>query len=146
MKHIILLTLTVLFTANMAFAQNDKILGIWWNQEKDAKIKVYKKGDKYFGEIIWLKKDKNDDGTSPKRDKNNPNAKLKKRTIVGTNILLDLKWDASAKEWNGGEIYDPRGGSTYSLFAVLRKDGSLFIKGYMGFSLFGKSTIWTRVK
>lgn len=144
MKNLIFVLAAVFGMQTIAKAQNDKILGIWYNEKKDAKIKVYKKGNSYYGKIIWLKNNKNDDGTSPKIDSKNPNEKLRKRTIVGTNILLDLKWDASEKEYNGGEIYDPRGGSTYSLFAILKNDGSLFLKGYVGFSVFGRSTIWTK--
>lgn len=146
MKNILFTLIAVFSIQTMAYSQADKILGTWLNEKKDAKIKVYKKGDKYFGKIIWLKNNKNDDGTSPKRDTKNPNTKLRKRTIVGTNIMLNLKWDASEKEWNGGEIYDPRGGSTYSLFAKLKDKNTLFMKGYIGFSVFGRSTLWTRVK
>ncbi len=144
MKNLIFVLVAIFGMQSIAKAQNDKILGIWYNEKKDAKIKVYKKGSTYYGKIIWMKNNKNDDGTSPKLDSKNPNEKLRKRTIVGTNILLDLKWDADAKEYNGGEIYDPRGGSTYSLFAILKDDGSLFLKGYVGFSVFGRSTVWTK--
>tara|TARA_R110002096_G_scaffold74101_1_gene175601 strand:+ start:149997 stop:150437 length:441 start_codon:yes stop_codon:yes gene_type:complete len=144
MKSVIFVIAAIFGIQSMAKAQNDKILGIWYNEKKDAKIKVYKKGDAYYGKIIWLKNNKNDDGTSPKVDSKNPDSKLRKRTIVGTNIMIALKWDESEKEYNEGEIYDPRGGSTYSLFAVLKDDKTLFLKGYIGFSIFGRSTIWTK--
>lgn len=142
----LLLSLFAIFSFTTLQAQNDKIVGIWWNKEKDSKIEVYKKGDKYFGKIIWLKKNKNDDGSTPKRDKKNPNTKLRQRTIVGTNILTNLRWDPSENEWDNGEIYDPRGGSTYSCFAKLQDKNTLFLKGFIGFALIGKSTLWARVK
>ena len=146
MKNFLLILITVLGFQTISYAQNDEIIGIWLNEKKDSKIKVYKRGNSYYGKVIWLKNDKNDDGTSPKVDSKNPNAKLHTRTIVGTNILKDLKWDASDKEWNSGEIYDPRGGSTYSVFAKLQDKNTLYLKGYIGFSLIGRSTLWTRAE
>lgn len=145
MKKIALIAL--LFISSLAAkAQADKILGTWLNEPKDAKIEVYKKGDEYFGKIIWLKNNVNEDGTSPKLDSKNEDEKLRSRTIVGINILKDLEWDEDDNEWDDGEIYDPRSGSTYSLYAKLEDANTLYLKGYVGFSLIGRSTTWTRVK
>ncbi len=124
----------------------DAILGVWMNEKKDSKIEIYKKGNEYFGKIIWLKNDHNENGSSPKTDSKNPNEKLRNRPITGINILTELEWDADENEWNEGEIYDPRSGSTYSMFARLEDQNTLFLKGYIGISLIGRSTIWTRVK
>jgi len=55
-----------------------------------------------------------------------------------------LTWDAEKKEWNNGEIYDTREGDTYSLFARLKDENTFDLRGYIGFSLFGKTTSWTR--
>jgi hypothetical protein len=35
----------------------DKCLGIWLTEDKSAKVEIYKKGEKYFGKLIWLKLD-----------------------------------------------------------------------------------------
>ena len=61
-------------------------IGVWFNTEKDAKVEIYKCGDKYCGKIIWLKFPNNEEGT-PKMDKNNPDDKLKKRAVLGLNLL-----------------------------------------------------------
>ena len=55
-----------------------------------------------------------------------------------------MTWDAYKKEWNNGEIYDAREGDTYSLFDKLKDQKNLDLRGYIGFSLFGKTTNWTR--
>ena len=144
MKKLFALLLLVISTTT--FAQADKILGTWLNEPKDAKIEVYKKGEQYFGKIIWLKNNVNEDGTSPKLDSENEDEKLRSRTIVGINILKDLVWDEDDNEWDDGEIYDPRSGSTYSLYAKLEDPNTLFLKGYIGFAMIGRSTTWTRVK
>lgn len=141
-----LLTLVLIVSSSAIFAQADKILGTWLNEPKDGKIEVYKKGDAYFGKIIWLKNNVNEDGTSPKLDSKNEDEKLRARSIVGINILKDLEWDEDDNEWDDGEIYDPRSGSTYSLYAKLEDANTLFLKGYIGFAMIGRSTTWTRVK
>jgi uncharacterized protein (DUF2147 family) len=45
--------------------------------------------------------------------------------------------------WTGGEIYDPKSGKTYSCNMKL-KANKLEIRGYVGLSLFGRTTTWTR--
>ncbi len=145
MKKLIFTCLSI-FIGSGAYAQADAILGTWLTEKKDSKVKVYKKDNKYYGKIIWLKDDLNDDGSTPKRDVNNPNADLRSRKLNGMNIMTGLEWDADDKEWNEGEIYDPRGGSTYSMFARLEDENTLYLKGYIGISLIGRSTTWTRVK
>ena len=39
----------------MFLAQSESdILGEWYNQEKDAVIKIYLQNDMYYGKIIWM--------------------------------------------------------------------------------------------
>ena len=49
-------------------------------------------------------------------------------------------------EWTEGEIYDARSGKTYSLEVYMKNSNELELRGYIGLTLFGKSTNWTRVK
>ena len=138
-----LIWIAILALGLKGFAQEqDFILGIWFNEEKDSKIEVYEENGKYYGKIIWIKTDENPDGTSPKLDNNNPDTKMQKRRLIGTLILKDLVWDDD--EWDDGEIYDPKSGKTYSCYAEVESKNQLFLKGYIGFSLIGKSTIWSR--
>ncbi len=141
-----LLTLALSIVSSSLFAQADKILGTWYNEPKDAKIEVYKKGSKYYGKIIWLKNNENADGSSPKLDSKNEDESKRSRAIVGSNIVSGLVWDEDDNEWDDGEIYDPRSGSTYSVYAQLESKNKLFIKGYLGISIIGRSTYWTRVE
>lgn len=145
MKKLMILAVALIFQLN-SYAQADKILGTWLNEKKDAKIEVYKKDNAYFGKIIWLKNNVGPSGETPKRDVENPDPKLKNRPIVGINILKDLRWDEDDNEWDDGEIYDPRSGSTYSLYAKLEDSNTLFLKGYVGVALIGRSTTWTRAR
>jgi uncharacterized protein (DUF2147 family) len=139
--------LLLLASSTLVKAQNSKILGVWWNEEKTSRIEVYEDKGKIFGKIVWLKTDSDPDGKAPRTDYNNPDAKLKARKLVGVITLKNLTWDASDSEWTDGEIYDPKTGKTYSCYAELQKDGTLFLKGYvLGMPFLGKSTVWTRYK
>jgi len=77
-------------------------------------------------------------------DEKNPDDKLKTRKKLGMTVMQNLVWDAKDKEWNDGEIYDAREGDTYSLNATTDGLDILNLRGYIGFSLFGKTTSWTR--
>lgn len=123
----------------------DGILGVWWNEEKDGKVEVYKVGNEYRGRVVYVKNNTNPDGTSPKKDNENPDPKLRSRVIQGTTILTGLKYDSDDKEWAGGTIYDTKSGNTYDCYAYLQKDGTLYFKGYLlGMRFIGRSTTWTR--
>ena len=139
--------IALLAAANFALAQSgDDILGTWFTEDRKAKVKVYKDDGYYFGKIIWLKDNTNDDGSSPKLDKNNPNEEKRDEPIVGTLILEDLVWENDDEEWDDGEIYDPKTGNTYSVYARLESKDKLYLKGYIGISLIGRSTNWYRIK
>ena len=115
----LLTTLAIALLSLPVFAQADGILGVWFNEEKDGKIEVYKKGNAYFGKIIWLEDNTNDDGSSPRLDKNNDDPKKQKLPIIGLEIVKNLEWDEDDQEWDDGEIYDPKSGNNYSAYAKL---------------------------
>ena len=97
------------------------------------------------GKIVWLRSLIGEDGCELRDDKNaDPTTRL--RTIVGLEILRGLRQlDKEGREWAGGTIYDPTGGTTYSCNARLDGDDRLFLRGYFGIQLLGRTTTWTRV-
>jgi len=124
--------------------QPDDILGVWLNEDEDAHIEIYKEGDLYFGKIIWLKFPIDDETGKPKLDKHNPDPELQKRPSLGIRLLTDFEWDGD-NEWDEGDIYDPKSGKTYSCYIIMEDINRLKIRGYIGISLIGKTTYWTRV-
>ena len=137
-----------IFTTTNLLAQDykaDDLLGLWLNEDEDAHIEVYKEGELYFGKIIWLKFPIDDETGKPKLDKHNPDEELQKRPSLGIKLLTDFVWDED-NEWNKGDIYDPKTGKTYSCYIVMKEYDLLKIRGYIGISLIGKTTYWTRVK
>jgi uncharacterized protein (DUF2147 family) len=104
---------------------------------------IFKCGDEYCGKIVWLKEPKNDEGKD-KTDINNPDPEKRGRNIIGLNIVWGFKFDKYGK-WVGGKIYDPDNGKTYSCKMTLESE-KLNVRGYMGISLLGRTTVWTRVE
>ncbi|MGA2187381.1 MAG: DUF2147 domain-containing protein [Steroidobacteraceae bacterium] len=67
----------------------------------------------------------------------------KDRAIIGLIIIRNMKQDGN--EYNGGDILDPESGSVYRCKMHLEKDGTrLVLRGYIGFSLLGRSQTWER--
>lgn len=122
--------------------QADPLEGIWLNEEKDAKIQIYKAPDnKFYGKIIWLK-EPNENG-APKLDKKNPDKNLRSQAIVGNIILKKFVRDGTT--YDDGTIYDPLNGKTYSA-TIKYKGATLALRGYVGISLFGRTTVWHRAQ
>lgn len=144
MRIFLILFILSVFTG-LSFAQSDKVLGVWMSEEKDGKVEITKKNGKYYGKIIWIAP-KNYVNGEPKKDLNNPDPALRTRSNLGLEILKDFVYDVDDKEWNEGTIYDPKNGSTYSCYMWFEDDNEnlLNIRGYIGFSLLGRTTLWTK--
>lgn len=145
MKRSFFITTALLIAVITAHAQSegDKILGLWLSENKDGKIEVYKSGDKYYGKLVWGKTMYEADGRTSRKDEKNDDEKLRSRNLKDMVILTDFNFDDG--QYKGGKIYDPQSGNTYSCNMKL-KDDKLSIRGYVGISLFGRSSSWTRTR
>jgi uncharacterized protein (DUF2147 family) len=133
--------------AQEVVVQGDDILGVWLNEDKDAHVQVYKEGNKYFGKIIWLKEPIDEETGKPKLDDENEDEGLRDRPVLGLNLLTNFDFDGD-DEWEGGRIYDPKNGKTYKCYMEFRDEtkNNLKVRGYIGFSMIGRTTYWTRVE
>jgi len=132
--------LILLITKQQAFAQNDPLEHYWYNEGKSAKIHVYRAKDgKFYGKITWLKVP--DRNGKPKMDEKNPNPKLRTEPIIGLMILKGFK-KAGDGHYDGGTIYDPKNGKTYSCKMTLHNN-ELDVRGFIGVSMIGRTTTWT---
>lgn len=69
----------------------------------------------------------------------------KGQKIIGMTIAKHLK--KNGDKYDGGEILDPENGKTYKCKMTLDESGNkLEVRGYIGFSLLGRSQIWHRVE
>jgi uncharacterized protein (DUF2147 family) len=122
----------------------DAIVGTWLVGSGKGHVQIYKDKGKYFGKMVWLK-EPNDDAGKPKVDKNNPDAKLQSRPIMGLVNLNNFTYDGDNK-WEDGTVYDPTKGKEYSCVMTLIDANTLEVRGYVGISLIGRTDTWKRVK
>ena len=115
----------------------DAILGAWVVEEKDAHIEIYKQDGRYFGRLSWLK-----DGDEKPGDGQGP--KMHEAPRVGMVIVRDFRFNG--REWRGGMLYDPTDGKSYKGIIRLDTGGRLHVRGYLGITLLGRTTVWQRVE
>jgi uncharacterized protein (DUF2147 family) len=144
-------------TINSAVAQfsgdPDAILGIWETEHDHngwAHVEIFRDGDRYHGKIIWLSQplcpaDDPDGRAGLHRiDSNNRDESLRTRPIVGLEIVHSFRYDKELK-WKDGRIYDPDNGKTYKCKVELADEDTLKVRGFIGFSMLGRTTHWVRV-
>ena len=113
----------------------DSILGEWWTENKDGRIRFVKHEDgTYRGVVTW--------GARPRKDQYNKDPKRRDRPIVGMVLIWHLVYRDEG--FQDGSIYNPEDGGTYRVKAWLTSRNSLNLRGYMGISLLGKTQSWTR--
>lgn len=119
------------------------IVGTWKNGEGTGMIKISRNGEKFQGQIVWLKEPNDPETGKPKLDKNHPDKVNHNRPVMGLTNMWGFKF---AKEgvWDGGKIYDPKKGSTYDCTIKMKDDNTLEVRGYIGISLIGRTDTWTR--
>jgi len=138
------LFILLLLISVSTFAQKkDDILGKWLNSSGEGQIEIYKRGDKYFGKLAWIK-EPNDEKGKPKTDQKNPTESLRGKPILGLEILKNFVFDDG--KWSDGTIYDPKSGKTYSCKLSLKDSNQLSIRGFVGVSLIGRTEVFKRVK
>jgi len=125
----------------------DAVLGKWNTIDdetgrKKSVVEIYKEGNKLYGKIIELFRLPDED-PDPICDECDEDDLRYNKKLIGMVILEGLEWDDD--EWDDGTILDPKNGKVYSCKLWL-KDGKLQVRGYLGFSLIGRSQTWLRVK
>jgi len=140
-KHFCIVLL--LFCSLNVFSQNkDLIIGKWLTASGEAHIQIYQNGNKFSGKLVWLK-DPLDANGKPKIDKENPKYELTKRPILGLIFLKDFLYKEGI--WEGGTIYDPKTGKTYSCKITAEGKNKINVRGFVGFSMLGRTETWTRI-
>jgi uncharacterized protein (DUF2147 family) len=104
-----------------------------------AILEIYENESKIYGKVL--------DIINPK-DRNkvcsNCSGEDKDKPILGMTVIKGLIKDGL--EYNSGKILDPKHGRLYKCFITLESKDKLKVRGYIGFSLFGRTQYWHRVK
>jgi uncharacterized protein (DUF2147 family) len=128
-----------------ATTSTESPLGLWWAEGGAAQVRLESCGNGICGRIVWLRSPFDENGCIL-RDRHNGDPALRVRDILGLEIVQNLQPDEDAEaEWNGGTIYDPTTGFTYSCALRLRDSDRLELRGYLGLRLLGRTVTWTRV-
>lgn len=137
MKYLLLAAVLLITTTTVG----QTITGQWETyddetNEKKALIEIYQTGNLYFAKILksYISDEDKvcDMCTGAKKD----------QPIAGLVIIENLKEDDD--EYNGGEILDPENGKTYKCYLELVETNKLKVRGYLGFSLLGRTQYWRR--
>ncbi|MDP5044484.1 MAG: DUF2147 domain-containing protein [Leeuwenhoekiella sp.] len=141
MKKVYAFLVVALICSAGVFAQD--VTGKWKtidDETGDAKsiVEIYKKDGKVYGKIVEiLNKDRQDAKCvdCPGSDKGKP--------VNGLVIIKGLEKDGD--EYADGKILDPQSGKLYKCQIELEGANKLKVRGYVGFSLLGRTQYWTRV-
>ncbi len=154
MRFVMLMIMSLTLVMPLSAGDADPLLGLWATPPEDeggqAHVEITREGDGYSGQLVWLaepvygKGDKQGMDGQAKIDRENPDLALRSRPTLGLVILEGFVRSATNK-WTDGTIYDPNDGKTYRCKMKLKGE-RLKVRGYIGISLFGRNTVWTRVK
>lgn len=139
MKKIMLSCCALLMTVALFAQNNQDVVGRWKTiddasgKEKSV-VEIFKKSDgKYYGKITQLlMKPSNENCVKCKDDRKN-------KPLIGLEIIRGLSKDGS--EFSGGTITDPQTGKSYKCI-IVRDGDKLNVRGYVGFSLIGRTQTW----
>ena len=149
MKKIALfLTITLLTTTTAFSAIPGDVTGLWKTDGGDSQLELFRCGSQICGKIIWLKNPRyisRTDGPvgTIKSDRKNPNPTMRNRPILGLQVMSGFT-ALGGNRWGNGSSYNPESGKTYKSKLYLASAKRLELRGYIGFSLLGKTLILTR--
>ena len=116
--------------------------GVWLIDGKVA-VQIFTCEGLLCGRILWLRMPRDPQGQFV-RDKKNPDPALRRRPLCGLTILWGLR-ASGPDRWDDGWFYNPDDGTTYNISARLTSPDVITARVYVGFPLFGRTKILTRV-
>jgi len=148
LKYILLSCLFFVLCLGAARAQTPPPappLGVWADDSGDSHIELYRCGEELCGRLVWLRQPTDANG-KPRLDEHHPDVERRTRPLLNLTVLEHLAYNPANYRWEGGKIYDPENGRTYSCYVSAAGKDRLEMKGYIGFSVMGSSHYWQRVK
>lgn len=135
---------TLLLALSFAGAGAQDIFGKWRtidDETGEAKsiVHIYEKDGKAYGKVIGIIDPEKQDAICSKCKEDDPR---KGQRILGMEIIKGM--EKSDGQWDEGSILDPNNGKVYSC-KIWVEDGHLQVRGYIGFSLIGRTQVWEPV-
>ena len=122
--------------------QTSQIEGVWITQDdetgkKKSEVLLYKNEGKLYGKILNLLLEED-------KGKLCVNCKGENKNLAIKGMVIVEGLELNGKTWEGGTILDPKSGKTYSCYITFENDNTLKVRGYIGFSLLGRTQKWIR--
>ena len=138
-------TFTFILLATLA-TEAQSCLGVWKVIEDKTNdpaciLELFEKEGKVYGKLLKiLKKD---------TKQINPmcvecSDDRKDQPVIGMELIRGLK--KKGKFWSGGKLLDPDSGRTYKCYVEMVNADKLKVRGYIGFSIIGRTQYWYREK
>ena len=132
----------ILLSLFSGFALASSPLGLWTtidekSGKKRAVVKFYNANNKLMGKIIKIYKEPGDTDVCSKCP-----GRFKNKPTVGLNFIWGLT-PTGKDSWAGGSILDFEKGKIYR-FKMQLKGDKLYVRGYLGTPLLGRSQVWIR--
>ena len=133
-----------LFLINLSIVlfQPTSVEGLWITQDDEtgkekSEVLLYVEDGKLYGKIIRLLLPE-DQGKRCEKCK----GENKNKPIAGLVIVKDLSLEKDT--WEDGTIMDPKSGKVYDCYLSLEAPNVLKVRGFLGFSLLGRTQTWKR--
>jgi len=136
----------ILLIAVFAFFSTEAqtVFGTWKTVDDEtgeakSHVEIYEKDGKTYGKVVKILNKDRQDVTCTEcegSDKNKP--------VLGLTIIKGLEKEGD--EYTNGKILDPENGKLYKCYIELESKDKLKVRGYIGFSLLGRTQYWYRVK
>lgn len=135
--------LCILFICISTISFSQSIVGKWKSIDEttskdESIIEIYQENGKFYGKITAILDPNAKDVICENCTGNNKN-----KPIEGMVIIKGLKKDG--KEWSGGKVLDPKNGKEYKCNISLEDNNTMKLRGFIGFSVFGRTAYWYRV-
>lgn len=133
----------ILFTYMLVNSyQINQIEGVWITQDdetgkKKSEVLLYKNEGKLYGKILNLLLEED-------KGKLCVNCKGENKNLAIEGMVIVEGLELNGKTWEEGTILDPKSGKTYSCYITFENDNILKVRGYIGFSLLGRTQKWIR--
>ena len=137
--------LTLLLACSLSSVMAESLSGSEWITRDDktgkqrADVQFEEVNGTFSARILHIRKQPGDTGICSKCP-----GDFKDKPIKGLVFLWDLKQNGE-NNWDDGHIIDPKTGKIYRA-KVLLKANKLYVRGYLGVSMFGRTQIWERKK
>ena len=127
---------------SLTLLQPMSVEGLWITQDDESgkqksEVLIYKENGKLYGKIVRLLLPEDQGKICV-----NCKGKDKGKPIVGLVIVNNLIWDGES--WEDGTILDPKSGKLYDCYITLEDNNNLKVRGFLGFSILGRTQSWIR--